>query len=187
VYHAQLLSSKIFFFFFRSCLLYVQLFSKLLWCWSAWILFDLWQECSVSDKYQETQHRTKLTDQETNSMELSPSWEAARPSSTSEFSDVLWNPEAHYRIHKLPPLAPIQSQLNQVRTSQSYFCKINFNVILLPSSVSFWWFLAFWLSHQSLNAFVSSILTWSFYVYLEKSTSYRAHYAILYIILCEPG
>ena len=68
----------------------------------------------------------------TYSMEQSPSWEAKRFSASHEIVRILWNPKAHYRIHKRPPTVPILSQFDPVHTSTSYFLKIHF-IIILPS------------------------------------------------------
>jgi hypothetical protein len=70
--------------------------------------------------------------------------------SRSNSQEILWHvkyPKLHYRVHNSPPLDPIVSQMNSVRTLIQYFFNIHFNIILpytlsLPSGILISGFLA---------------------------------------------
>jgi hypothetical protein len=81
-------------------------------------------------------------------MELSPSWEAANCAPTQELPSILWNPKAHYRVHKSPAMVPILNQINPIHTIPSYFSKIHFNIVHPPTTWSSQWSLPFWLSYM---------------------------------------
>jgi hypothetical protein len=73
-------------------------------------------------------------------MELSPSfWEAASRWVTQEFSQILWNPNVYYRVHKSPTLLPILNRMNPayVYTTPLYLSKSHFNIILPPACCLF--------------------------------------------------
>jgi hypothetical protein len=53
-----------------------------------------------------TSKRTKIF-YVTNSMELSPSWEANGYSATEEIPNILWNSNVHYHVHRSPTLIPV--------------------------------------------------------------------------------
>lgn len=69
-------------------------------------------------------------------------------SAIQEFLKILLNPKVHYDVNKDRPMAPILSQLNPIRITPSYFCNINFNIILAHTSRSSYWSRSIWLSHQ---------------------------------------
>jgi hypothetical protein len=62
-------------------------------------------------------------------MKLSLSWEVANCAATQELPSIIWNPNVHYRVHKSPPLVPI----NPVHTISFYLSKIHPNIVHPPT------------------------------------------------------
>jgi hypothetical protein len=69
-------------------------------------------------------------------MELSPSWEAASCATTQNLPSILWNLKVLYRVHKIPPLAPLLNQINLIHTILSCLSKIHFLTFQLPNLIS---------------------------------------------------
>jgi hypothetical protein len=73
---------------------------------------------------------------EANSMELSPSREAASCATTEELPNIVWNPTFHYRVNKKPPLALSFCRVYPAHVALSYHSKIHLNIVYPPISWS---------------------------------------------------
>jgi hypothetical protein len=87
---------------------------------------------NTKEYFRLTDFWVNLYTEPTNSLEITPVWEAASRSTTQEFPNVLWNPKIHYRAHKSPRLVPSPSHINPVYIIPFYVIKIHFNIILPP-------------------------------------------------------
>jgi hypothetical protein len=94
-------------------------------------------------------------------------------------------PEGSLPCSQDPQLVPILSQINPIHAMPSYLSKIHFNIVHPPTSWSSQWSLSFFgfptnilyaflFSPFVLHALPISSLTWSFWLCLEKSTSYES-------------
>jgi hypothetical protein len=98
----------------------------------------------------------------THSMEQGPSWEANRFSASQEIRRILWDPNAHYRIHKRLPPVPILRQIDPVHALSYHFLKIHLNIILPSTPLSSKWSLSLRFPHQ--KALCTSALPLTCYV-----------------------
>jgi len=83
------------------------------------------------------------------SMKQSLFWEANQFLASQEIPCILWNPNVHYRIHKLPLPIPLLSQINPFQASPIHFLKIYFNIIFPSMPGSFKGFLSLRFPHQN--------------------------------------
>jgi hypothetical protein len=102
--------------------------------WMAVYYRSLSPSHSVSHSFQFAIHPAIARYNETNYMELTPSWEAASCAAAQELPNILWKPKVHYRVHQSLPLVPILSHINPGYTTLSYLAKIHFNIIHPPTS-----------------------------------------------------
>jgi hypothetical protein len=64
------------------------------------------------------------------------SWKANSHSSSQEIPNFLWNPKAHYRVHKSTQFVPIWARWIHSTPSSPCFRKIHSNIILPSSPLS---------------------------------------------------
>jgi hypothetical protein len=106
-----------------------------------------------------------------------------------ELLSILWNLKVLYHVHKSPPLVPILSQVKPVHTTPSYLrsilmlsshLRLGLPSGLFPSGFPTNIPHAFLFYPFVIHALPISSLTWSFKLYLVKSTSYEdPYYAVL--------
>jgi len=63
-------------------------------------------------------------------MEQNP-WKANGHTASHKIFCLLWNLKVYYCLHNRPPLVPILNCMNPDDILTPYFCKTNFNIILL--------------------------------------------------------
>jgi hypothetical protein len=97
----------------------------------------------------------------------------------------VWNLKVHYHVCRQPPLVPYPEPDMPVHTTSSHLSKIHYNIIPLPTSMSFWQSLSY--MHSSSPPYVLQALSIS--SSLASSSNYtwrRGHVTKLIITQLFP-
>jgi hypothetical protein len=70
-------------------------------------------------------------------------------SSIQVLSRLLWNQEAHCRVHNSPPLASVLTQINSIYTLRPCFLKMHFDIVLSSTPTASGWCLPFRISNRN--------------------------------------
>jgi len=125
--------------------------------WTTVWYVRLWGNCHYTERFLSNW----LTDWLTDFMEQSLSWDDNSHSASQEVPRLLQNPNGSYCFHKGPTLVPVRSQFHPVKVSQSYFPKINSNIIFPCTPRSSEWSLQVfrqnfvYISHLSLVCYMA--------------------------------
>jgi hypothetical protein len=109
---------------------------------------------------------------------MSSSSEADSSSDSQNILHSIWNPKAHYRVHKSPPLLPILNQINPLHALTTiYFFKIRFNIIFIYTSRSFKLSISHMFTYQ--DHVYSSLSTPTCYMYNPSHSSWNYHFLVI--------
>jgi len=89
-------------------------------------------------------------------------------SAGQEIPRLLWTQEVHYRVHKIPPLDPILTQMDSLHTFPSYFSKFSSNILPSRPRSSEW----------SLPSSFPTNISYEFLIYPMRATC-TAHLILL--------